>query len=386
MRRLMTILLVAALAAGALWTLGRRREPAVEPGGMSVSQALGGVPQAGFARAVAPRAFRFPADHGPHPEYKTEWWYFTGNLVDSAGRRFGYQLTFFRMALAPGELPRPSRWATNQAYMAHFALTDVNGRRFYSAERFSRAALGLAGAGGVPLEVFLEDWSARETKAAPWSVRLRAAQGEGAIDLELVSAQPVVLNGERGLSRKGPEPGNASYYYSIPRLATRGTLSVGGERFQVTGTSWLDREWSTSALSGDQAGWDWFALQLKDGRDLMYYQLRKKDGSADPFSAGTLVAADGSVKPLSRDQVRLVPTGWWKSPHDGASYPAGWRLSVPGEGIDLEVVPRLADQELLTSFRYWEGAVAVQGGGGTELGSGYLEMTGYQPGGAGVGR
>ncbi|GFO60585.1 carotenoid 1,2-hydratase [Geomonas silvestris] len=386
MRRLMTILLVAALAAGALWTLGRRREPAVEPGGMSVSQALGGVPQTGFARAVAPRAFRFPADHGPHPEYKTEWWYFTGNLADSAGRRFGYQLTFFRMALAPGEPPRSSRWATNQAYMAHFALTDVNGRRFSSAERFSRAALGLAGAGGVPLEVFLEDWSARETKGAPWSVRLRAAQGSGALDLELVSAQPVVLNGERGLSRKGPEPGNASYYYSIPRLATRGTLSVGGERFQVTGTSWLDREWSTSALSGDQAGWDWFALQLKDGRDLMYYQLRKKDGSADPFSAGTLVAADGSAKPLTRDQVRLVPTGWWKSPHDGARYPAGWRLSVPGEGIALEVVPRLSDQELLTSFRYWEGAVAVKGEGGAELGSGYLEMTGYQPGGAGVGR
>lgn len=386
MRRLMTILLVAALAAGALWTLGRRQEPAVEPGGMSVSQALGGVPQAGFARALAPRAFRFPADHGPHPEYKTEWWYFTGNLRDGAGRRFGYQLTFFRMALAPGEPPRPSRWATNQAFMAHFALTDVAGRRFYSAERFSRAALGLAGAGGSPLAVFLEDWSARETKGAPWSVRLVAADGSGALDLELVAAKPVVLNGERGLSRKGPEPGNASYYYSIPRLTTGGTLSVGGERFQVTGTSWLDREWSTSALSGDQAGWDWFALQLKDGRDLMYYQLRKKDGSADPYSAGTLVAADGSAKPLTRDQVQLTPTGWWKSPHDGARYPSGWRLSVPGEGIDLEVVPRLADQELLTSFRYWEGAVAVQGGGGAEGGSGYLEMTGYQPGGAGIGR
>ncbi|GFO69569.1 carotenoid 1,2-hydratase [Geomonas limicola] len=386
MRRLVTVIVVVVLVAGALWTLRHRFEPAPAAGGMSVSQALGGVPQAGFARAVVPRPFRFPADHGPHPEYKTEWWYFTGTLADKTGRRFGYQLTFFRMALAPQEPPRTSRWATNQAFMAHFALTDVAGRHFYSAERFSRAALGLAGAEAVPFQVSLEDWSARETGVTPWSLRLRAADGSGALDLELASAKPVVLNGERGLSRKGPEPGNASYYYSIPRLDTRGTLSVGGERYQVTGTSWLDREWSTSALSGDQAGWDWFALHLDDGRDLMYYQLRKKDGSADPFSAGTLVAADGSATRLSRDQVRLVPNGWWSSPHGAARYPAGWRLRVPGEGIDVQVVPWLADQELLTSFRYWEGAVAVKGAGGVERGSGYLEMTGYQTGGAAGGR
>jgi len=345
---------------------------------MSVSQALGGVPQAGFARALEPRPLRFPADHGPHEAFKSEWWYYTGNLATREGRRFGFQLTFFRLGLAPDAPPRRSRWGTDQAYMAHFAITDVAGRRFFSAERFSRAALGLAGAGGEPLAVWLEDWSARVTGTDPLAVRLKAADRDRSLDLELKALQPVVLNGERGLSRKGPQPGNASYYYSIPRLASRGTVVIGGERFEVSGISWLDREWSTSALSGEQAGWDWFALQLDDGRDLMYYQLRKKDGTPDPFSAGTLVAADGRAKPLGPDRVRLAPTAWWTSPQSGTRYPSRWRLSVPGEGIDLEVVPRLADQELSLSFRYWEGAVALTGAGtGQTVGTGYLEMTGY---------
>jgi predicted secreted hydrolase len=229
--------------------------------------------------------------------------------------------------------------------------------------------------------VWLEDWSVRQTAAEPWSVKLVATDAGVSIDLDLERSKPVVLNGERGLSRKGSEPGNASYYYSIPRLASRGTIRLPGEQFQVTGVSWLDREWSTSALSADQAGWDWFALQLEDGRDLMYYQLRKKDGSPDPCSGGTLVAADGSARRLSREQVQLTPVEWWTSPASQTRYPSRWRLAVPGERIDLEVVPRLANQELLTSFRYWEGAVAVQGmHTSTSNGSGYLEMTGYGKG------
>jgi predicted secreted hydrolase len=377
MRRLLTCLLLPALLLAALLWLHARRVPVPALESVDVSRALGGIPEAGFARALSPRAFHFPGDHGPHPEYRTEWWYFTGNLKASRGRRFGYQLTFFRMALAPHLPARPSAWGAGQVYMAHFALTDVDGKRFSFAERFSREALGLAGAGGTPLSVWLEDWSARETSSSPWGMRLAAADGGASIELDLAGIRPVVLNGEEGLSRKGGEPGNASYYYSVPRLASRGTLTVGGERFQVSGLSWLDREWGTSALAGDQAGWDWFALQLDDGRDLMFYRLRKKDGGEDPFSAGMLTAADGSPRRLRAREVQLSATKWWTSPASGTRYPARWRLTVPGEGIDLEVVPRLAGQEILASFRYWEGAVSARGLWNSPGGSGYLEMTGY---------
>ena len=381
MRRTLIFLLLSALFLTAVLYLRARQVSLPVQQGVNLSQALGGIPEAGFARALSPHLFHFPKDHGPHPEFQTEWWYFTGNLETSQGRRFGYQLTFFRMALAPGAPARPSRWGADQVYMAHCAVTDVNGKRFIFAERFSRAALGLAGAGGDPFAVWLEDWSARETSPSPWSLKLIAAEGGATLDLELASLKPVVLNGEKGLSRKGGAPGNASYYYSIPRLATRGELTLGGERFQVSGLSWLDREWGTSALAGDQAGWDWFALQLGDGRDLMFYRLRKKDGSADPFSGGTLTAADGSSRRLSAAEVRLSVVEWWTSPASGTRYPSRWRLSIPGEGIDLEVLPRLAGQELLGSFRYWEGAVSVKGMGTSALaGSGYLEMTGYESG------
>jgi len=383
MRRLLIFLLLPALLAAAYLALRTRPLPAPAAGGLSVGQALGGIPDAGFARALTRRAFRFPRDHGPHPEFQTEWWYFTGNLEAGGGRRFGYQLTFFRRALAPHAPQRLSRWGADQVYLAHFALTDVAGKRFRFAERVSRGALRLAGAGGDPLTVWLENWSARQTAASPWSVKLSATDGVASLDLDLASLKPVILNGDRGVSRKGRAPGNASYYYSIPRLATRGTLTVAGERFRVSGLSWLDREWSTSALSGDQAGWDWFSLQLDDGRDLMFYRLRTKDGREDPYSAGTLTAADGSFRPLGAGEVRLAATAWWTSPVSGTRYPARWCLAVPGEGIDLEVVPRLAGQELLARFSYWEGAVELRGVANSSLGgSGYLEMTGYGADGA----
>jgi predicted secreted hydrolase len=379
MRRTALYLTLPVILLAAVLYLRARPVSAPDQGGVAVSQALGGIPEAGFARALSARTFRFPEDHGPHPQYQTEWWYFTGNLEASGGRRFGYQLTFFRMALSPGAAARASHWGAEQVYMAHFALTDVKGKRFIVAQRLSRAALGLAGAGGNPLAVWLEDWSARGSSDSPLSMKLAAADGGAALELDLTSLKPVVLNGAQGLSRKGREPGNASYYYSIPRLATRGTVTVGGERFQVSGLSWLDREWSTSALAGDQAGWDWFALQLSDGRDLMFYRLRKKDGSADPFSGGTLTAADGSSRRLTAAEVQLSATEWWVSPASRTRYPSRWRLKIPDSGIDLEVLPRLAGQELLGSFNYWEGAVSVKGLGNSVLGgSGYLEMTGYE--------
>jgi len=375
MRRLYLVFaLLLAVAVLSWWiAAGRGRGPKSEES-FALQEVLGGTAAEGFARAQAPRRFAFPEDHAPHRGFRNEWWYFTGNLTTAQGRRFGYQLTFFLAALAPTAAKRESAWGSNEVIMAHFAVTDVAGKRFLFAERFSRAALGLAGAGGRPLSVKLEDWSLLETARRPWGVRLAAADPGMAIDLELSALKPEVLNGEGGLSRKSATPGNASYYYSIPRMATSGTIRVGGESFRVRGLSWLDREWSTSALDRDQQGWDWFALQLDDGRDIMYYQLRKKDGSADPFSGGTLVAADGSSRQLKRGEVKLEALGRWKSPKSGASYPAAWRMRVPSQGIDLEITPRLADQELVTGFRYWEGAVAVRGSVG---GSGYLEMTGY---------
>jgi predicted secreted hydrolase len=369
MRRVGSFLLILALASC--------REPASQPhASLSVAGALRGADDRGYARALAPREFHFPADHGPHPEFRTEWWYYTGNLATAEGRRFGYQLTFFRSGLAPAMPPRASAWATRQAWLAHFTVSDVDGKRFHSFERWSRDAVGLAGAQGAPFRVWVKDWTAAGAPVFP--MRLTAAAGDVAIDLLLRPGKPPVLQGERGLSRKSAEPGNASYYYSLTRMPTTGTVRAGGERFAVTGASWMDREWSTSSLSKDQVGWDWFSLQLADGSDLMLYRLRRKDGTADPASSGTMIQPDGNSRPLSLAEFQIEGSGEWRSSRSGARYPARWHLRVPSEDLDLDVRPLLADQELDVSFRYWEGAVEVTGTHrGPVRGSGYVELTGY---------
>ena len=381
-RRLLAIVpLCAAALLASGWFLRRALAPlpAPSPPPASVTALLGGEGPGGFARATAPRDFRFPDDHGPHPEFRHEWWYFTGNLRAPGGRRFGYQLTFFRFALSPDAADRGSRWATNQAYMAHFAVTDAQGNRFRFFERTGRGALGIAGATARPFRVWLDDWSVEGADASTLPIRLRAAEGGTSVDLVLDTAGPIVLQGDRGLSRKGAAPGNASYYYSMTRLATRGNVLVEDTSLPVEGSSWLDREWGTSSLEKGQSGWDWFALQLSDGRDLMFYRLRRGDGGADPFSAGTLVLPDGSFRPLSPDDVRVEILEHWRSPESGARYPSRWRLRLPTEGLELEVVPRVADQELRTAVRYWEGAVGVRGTarGKPVEGDGYVELTGY---------
>lgn len=380
MRRGLILLMVTAVlcTVSLVWLLTHDRvTPRREPG-ISVADVLGGSPPQGFLRASTPRRFQFPADHGPHPGFRTEWWYFTGNLATAAGRSFGYQLTFFRVALSPSPAERPSRWGANDIIMAHFALTDVEGRRFHHFERFSRSALGLAGAGGQPLKVWLEDWSASEAGDNPWRMRLTAREGDVAVDFTVTARRPVVLNGEGGLSQKSGEPGNASYYYSLPRMETAGTVTAGGKNFAVTGFSWLDREWSTSALGPDQTGWDWFALQLDDGRDVMFYHLRRRDGGTEPWSSGTLAAADGSYRHLTSAEVQIDVLQWWRSPASGIRYPSGWRVRIPGEQIDLEIEPCIPDQELLVTVRYWEGAVQVKSPTpGGPSGFGYVEMTGY---------
>jgi len=372
---------LAGAAVFAIWGvnhLAKDRELPPDSGFVSVTETLSDPKTEGYARAFAPRPFVFPADHGPHPEFRTEWWYFTGNLNDSEGRAFGYELTFFRIGLSPKPVPAGSHWRTNQMFMGHFALTDVAGKRFHAHERFSRAALGLAGAEADTLHVWLEDWSAEPQSPKGFPLRLRAAEKDIAIDLMLEQGKPIVLQGQKGLSQKSSEPGNASYYYSLTRMPTSGTISLKSRDFQVRGQSWLDREWSTSALSQDQAGWDWFALQLSDNRELMFYRLRRKDDTTDPMSAGTFIDRDGQSYPLRRDEFLIETLANWRSP-DGVSYPARWRFQIPKEGMDLEINPLLPDQELNVSVRYWEGAVAIRGtaAGLPVEGRGYVELTGY---------
>lgn len=334
----------------------------------------------GFERAEAPRELEFPADHGPHAGFRTEWWYFTGNVEAASGRHFGFELTFFRIALAPERPASDSAWATNQVWMAHFALTDTARQRFVAAEEFSRGALGLAGARAEPFDVHVENWSVTgRLGRRDGTLRVQAEAEGAAVDLELEVLKPVVTQGERGFDRKGAEPGNASYYYSIPRLDATGRVRSRGEWHAVEGLAWMDREWSTSALAPGLAGWDWFALQLGDGRDLMYYRLRRTDGTSGRFSGGTLVAADGATRRLTRADVELEPIRSWRSAATGVEYPVAWRLSIPEQALELEVTPVLDAQELDESVRYWEGAVRVEGtdADGRVSGRGYLELAGY---------
>ncbi|WP_408888941.1 lipocalin-like domain-containing protein [Myxococcus faecalis] len=380
-----TAVVLVALAVAAYFVTRETELPPLARGGtLTVASALGGSDggMEGYARAFEPREFHFPEDHGPHPEFRTEWWYWTGNLETADGRAFGYQFTLFRNALSPTESQRDSAWGARQVYLGHFTVTDVAAGRFHVAERYSRAALGLAGASTQPFKVWLESWEATSAGESMWPVRLRAQGEDVTLELLLEPGKPPVLEGERGLSQKSAEPGNASYYYSMTRMPSRGTVKVEGQTYAVTGESWMDREWSTSALGPDQVGWDWFSLQLSDGSELMYYQLRKKDGSVDPFSAGTWVppvgAVDSASVHLTRDDVELSVLSTWKSPR-GGEYPSRWRLRVAKLGLELTVTPKLADQELPVSVRYWEGTVALDGNraGQPVRGRGYVELTGY---------
>lgn len=346
---------------------------------------LGTEAEDGFARATEPRGFEFPADHGSHPEFRTEWWYFTGNLATAEGRHFGFELTFFRYALAPPS-PAPtqqgtSAWRADQVWMAHFAITDTEGKRFVARERLTREALGLAGAAAEPLEIWVEDWSATgEARGDELRVRLAARDDVIALSLSLAATVPHVAQGNRGLDVKGAGTGNASHYYSVPRLAADGEVNVAGETFSVTGVAWLDREWSTSSLDPGTVGWDWFALRLSNGSDLMFYRLRTAAGEASPYSGGTLVTADGKRTRLGAEDVALTVIDQWTSRATGVRYPVAWRLAVPESGIELEIEPYLESQELALSVRYWEGAVHAAGrdSSGALTAEGYLELAGYQ--------
>jgi predicted secreted hydrolase len=333
--------------------------------------------QGGFAVAAAPRTFEFPRDQGPHPDFRQEWWYLTGNLTSAAGERFGFELTIFRVALSPpSAVPAAARspWRARQIYVAHFAVTDVARHTFRFAQKFERDALGLAGAEADPFRVWLDDWQIGGTPH--WHVQ--AQQNDYELKLEVQSLAPPILNGDHGLSVKASDPGAASYYYSIPRVSLRGELIRDRVPIAVTGTAWLDREWGSGSLGSNEAGWDWFALQLDDGSALMFYSLRDKNGARDLHSAGTWVDSTGQTHALSNTDVEIDALDHWESPR-GGRYPSRWRLRVPSLALDVDVRPVLANQELGTSPRYWEGAVDVSGSRSrTKVsGRGYVELVGY---------
>lgn len=337
-----------------------------------------------FPQVMGPKDLHFPRDLGPHNEYQTEWWYYTGNLESETGRDFGYQLTFFRRGLTP-EMPdsgatdadHTSNWRSNQIYFAHFTVSDVEGDRFYPHERFSRHSAELSGATAEPYRVWLEDWSA--TEITPGTVHLMAKADDVALDLTLNETLAPVLQGDRGYSQKGPEAGNASYYYSIVQQQSQGTITVGNETFDVDGLTWKDHEYSTSALSPGTVGWDWFSLQLDDGSSLMLYGLRKDDGTISDFSNGTYIAADGSTQTIDHTDWTIDVLKTWHSSTSQADYPAQWHIEIPKLNVSLDGSSLMANQELSFSRTYWEGAVGFKGTVGDRPvhAKGYVEMTGY---------
>ena len=332
-----------------------------------------------FARAVDVQEFSFPQDHGPHFEYQTEWWYYTGNLQTEDGQRFGYQFTIFRRALAPGEPPEGDGLATNQIYFAHVALTDVAGESHFFDERFSRGAADLAGAQADPFAAWVEDWRVESEGIEADQVLIVAEGQDFELDLTLEAIKPIVRHGQDGLSAKSDEVGNASYYLSFTRIQTVGDLRIGDRTYEVSGLSWFDHEWSTSVLDENAVGWDWFGLQLDDGRELMLYFIRLADGEIDPISGGTFIGKQGEVIGLEASEVQIEALDTWLSEQSGTEYPSGWRINLPALDMELTVEPLIEAQEMRVSFTYWEGAVRIRGeqDGVPFGGSGYVELTGY---------
>ncbi len=341
----------------------------------------------GFKSVTGPCGLSFPADHGPHPEYRTEWWYYTGNLTAADGHRFGFQLTFFRSGLQPPEnrnnWPTPaSAWRSDQLYLAHAAITDITNGRHLQAERMARPVLTLAGAEQTPatVRIHVHGW---QTVISPKGHRLQADADGFALRLDLTPVKPPVLHGDNAYSRKGQSPERASCYYSFTRLQAAGSLVVNGDRHAVQGSAWMDHEFSTAPLQPGLSGWDWFSVQLADQTDIMFFRLRESDGSLNPASSGTLVSPSGEWQHLKSTDVHLAPLDFWTSPHSGARYPIAWRLHSPALQLDITLTASVKDQEMrtprTTRVDYWEGSLVVTGTrkGESIDGIGYLELTGY---------
>lgn len=366
------VFLLACLAVISIWAIGAAADG-----------------DAGYLAVTGPCRMQFPADHGAHPGFRTEWWYYAGNL-QARERRFGFQLTIFRRRIGPPAAMRSwpdpaSRWRTQQIYLGHAAVTDIADGRHVHSESIARGALGLAGVrqSDDRTTVLLNDWS---IDIRPDSHRLQAAAADFSLDLRLQPMKPPVLHGDRGYSRKGDSPERASCYYSITRLQTAGTLRLGEKVFTLSGSSWMDHEYSTASLQPGLSGWDWFSLQLDNGAELMIYLLRREDGTFHPASSGTLVDAGGRWIHLSASDFQVKERNYWKSPHSAARYPSGWTVRIDAYAIDITVNPAVKDQELrtggTTGVTYWEGSVFASGSaaGRPVKGSGYVELTGYAGG------
>jgi predicted secreted hydrolase len=332
----------------------------------------------GFAGAESQWHFRFPDDHGAHPEFRSETWHLTGALSDESASVYGFQLTFIRLGLAPAPPQRRSAWASSQVYGALFALTDVTGGTVETFQRVSRAALGLAGAQEQPVRLWVEDWLLEATGTDGF--RLQAGAADLRLALSLTGIKPPFLQGDLeqrpGLAQRGQ---GGFHSYLMPRLDARGVLRIADEERPVSGTAWLDRAWGEIPVAGGQLTFNRLTLQLDDGRDLMCLDLRRRAGGGTPIPSCVMIAADGSARRFGRRQVRMEPTGEWRSPLDGTRYPVRWRILIPDQELELAVVPLVDDQELDFAFRAWSGAVSVEGVAGavTVTGRGQLELTGY---------
>ncbi|MDR9417982.1 lipocalin-like domain-containing protein [Gracilimonas sp.] len=388
MKKLYWVVLAITCVAGIVWFWPEKDQEINTS--VSVAEAMGGGDNEGYLRATGPREFIFPEDHGPHPGFRTEWWYYTGNVFTEEGRQFGYQFTIFRSQLNPPDSNETAEafgeeWNTDQLYLGHFAISDVENEDHVFEERYSRGAAGLAGAQTEPYRIWLEDWEIKRIDSEGnndknFSVSIRAKmEDETALNLKFTPSKPLVLQGEDGYDPKGPEEGNASYYLAFTRMATEGTITKDGNEFEVSGSSWMDHEWSTSALGEEQEGWDWFSIQLSNGYDLMYYQLRNNDGSVSEFTTGSVIDPEGNKTTIDPSQVEITVEERWESPHSGAVYPSAWNIKIPSENLNLQLNTLFPDQEMDVSVRYFEGTLSVKGEINNQeiSGTGFIEMTGY---------
>lgn len=379
------ISLLLVLAVGLLLWL-QRGTPTGASDADSVLEFILHDEQAGFAAVDGEWEYRFPADHGPHPGFRSEVWYLSGNLKDSDGKRYGFQLAFFRLQLRPEAMGRSSAWGANQVFRAHFALADEAGEHFHAEERFSRAALGLSGASDEPVRVWLEDWSLQADSSRPGPSRFRLqADAEGfGLELELQGQKPPVPADQA--QALASAPASAFRMYSMPRLRVTGTLRQDDAETKVSGEAWLDRAWGAVPVSRGQIALNRFALQLTDDRDILCLQLRRRDGTGTPIPSCLLIAGDGSTKSFRRREIRLEPVEHWRSSRDGTQYPLTWRLELPREALELKITALLEDQELDFAVRAWSGAVVVSGlsAGLPVAGQGHLELSGYSQGGGGA--
>jgi predicted secreted hydrolase len=333
-----------------------------------------------YQKALPGYPYKFPRDHFNHPDYQTEWWYYTGNLRAADGHRFGFELTFFRQGVSRGQTQK-SDWDIQDIYLAHFALSDIDGGRFYHNERVNRAGPGLAGVSEPTAKVWNGNW---QVQFKGDQQQLQAIAQTFSIRLVMISPKPPVIHGKNGVSQKSAGTGQTSHYISFTRLLTTGTIELDAKGYQVEGTSWMDHEFFTHELDTNESGWDWVSLQLDDNTELMLYRFRHKDGSVDTFSAGTYIGAEGRPAYLGVADFSMQPEKeTYASPATHAVYPIAWRITVPSLRLDLRLTTPLKSQELVSAMAavlsYWEGSIVVSGTRDDRpaKGVGYLEMTGY---------